>query len=123
MSKKAHTFSPAMHETWRRAINGSIRLVCGPGSEGRRHGSALRHRLYQLRRALIEENNPLGMSAERVQLLLREEKVEGQLTWVIIGALFGADFEDTLARAGIKGEEAPPLNIPTPTDDELKPTK
>lgn len=104
---KSTQFGPAMHEVWRRALTETVHVQLGKGPEARKKGVALRHRLYQLRRALEAEGNELGKAADRVSLHLRNV---GETNWVLIASIADESFEQLLSANGITVPEAPDLD-------------
>lgn len=103
---KSSQFGPALHEVWRRASTETIRINTGKGENGRKQGVALRHRLYQLRRCLEKESNPIAVGASRVSLHLKDIGEEG---WVILASVADTKFDDLLASSGITVPEAPEI--------------
>lgn len=111
---KSSNFGPAMHEVWRKSLKDTVHVQCGKGPEGKKKAVTLRHRLYQLRKCLEAEGNPIGEAAGRVSLQIRD--VSGN--WVLIAAVSDMKFEELLAENGIAPPPAPELILPE--DEEPK---
>lgn len=114
MARKAPpltSFAPELKQAWVEAATREVKINLG----SRQAATSLRHRLYKLRTALAEANDPLFESAQYATIRIYPE-ADG--TWTIILEPADSNYKEALARAGLGAPEAPLIDFNLGGSDE-----
>lgn len=109
MARKApppYSFPQSMHMTWKRAIEQSpvaLSIECGEKSTA----IALRHKLYILRKSLVEHGYAIGREAMKLKITILFSEAKNSFYLNISEP--DTKFDEILANAGIIVEEAPSI--------------
>lgn len=96
------SFAPELKQAWLKAATQTVRV----NLKTRQSATALRHRLYKLRVALGEANDPLYESAQYATIRV-EPEVDG--TWSLILEPADGLYKEALQRAGISVDDLAPV--------------
>lgn len=97
--------NPLMIEAWKKATLEPVTLRVASQAEA----TSLRHQLYRCRVAMKKDKHELATSAERVTIIIRENKKES--CWIVIMQPAQSQFDDVFHQAGIDVPKAPELEL------------
>jgi hypothetical protein len=103
-----NTFSPALLRFWEKAAAGVAIEVPVPS---RRFAFNMRHRLYTVRKAMLEAKHPLSENIAKCTIRVRDRNygsIGVEPEWTLVCGLSDLKFEEVLADAGVVEGTAEP---------------